>query len=825
MKKTLFINCLILFLSSTLYAQVNTENNLKNISYERPVEYEIGGITVEGTQNLDKNAIVTLSGLTTGTKIMVPGEDLSKAISKLWDQNLFTDIQIDVSQIKENSIFLIIRLQELPKLSKFGFKGISKSETDNIRDKIDLIRGEIVTENLINNTKHIIQKHFEDKGYLNTKVEIDQTVDASVLSGIILDININKGEKVKINQINIFGAQAFSEKKLKRQLKETKEKKPFRIFKTSKFIQESFEEDLEQVISLYKEKGYRDARIVKTEKRDNAKKTLDIDIIIEEGIQYYFRDIDWLGNTKYKSEYLDQLLGIQSGDLYDEKMMNERLQMSMSGTDISSLYMDDGYLFFNINPVEVLVEEDSIDFEIRIYEGKQATINKVTVVGNTKTNEHVIMREIRTKPGELFRRSDIIRSQEELNRLNYFNPQTLGVNPKPDPQTGNVDIEYSVEEKPSDQIELQGGWGAGRMMGTFGVTFNNFSVKNIFDKSTWSPLPSGDGQRISLRASSNGSYYQNYSFSFTEPWLGGNKPNSLTFSAYHSIQDYSTAEQDNRMDITGINIGLGKRLKWPDDYFSMSQSISFQKYNLKNRTLVTGFDNGISKNITYKVVLSRSSVFDPVFPKTGSKFTFTGDFTPPYSLFNDKDYANMTLKEKYEWLEYFKIKLNGTWYANPFADLVVKAHSEFGFLSAYNSDIGIPPFERFYVGGSGLTSGYNLNARETVGLRGYNDGMVSNHLEGGASIYSKYILELRYPLSLNPSSTIYATAFAEAGNAWGQFNDFNPFEVKRSTGVGVRIFMPMFGLLGFDFGYGYDPLPGTLEKSGWQTHFSIGQQF
>ena len=827
MKKTFFIYCLLLLIfgSGRLFAQINSEDNLNNISYERPVEYEIGGVTVQGTQNLDKNAIVTLSGLTLGDKIMVPGEDLSKAISKLWDQNLFTDIQIDVSQIEENTIFLVIKLQELPKLSKFAFKGISKSETDNIRDKIDLVRGEIVNENLINNTKHIIQKYFEDKGYLNTTVEIDQNTDPSIVSGIILDININKGDKIKINQINIFGAQAFSEKKLKRQLKETKEKKFFRIFKTSKFIQESFEEDLEQVIALYKEKGYRDARIIKTEKRDHTKKTLDLDIIIEEGIQYYFRDIDWLGNTKYKSEYLDQLLGIQSGDLFDEKMMNERLQMSMSGTDISSLYMDDGYLFFNIDPVEILVEEDSIDFEIRIYEGKQATINKVTVVGNTKTNEHVIMREIRTKPGELFRRSDIIRSQEELNRLNYFNPQTLGVNPKPDPQTGNVDIEYSVEEKPSDQIELQGGWGAGRMMGTFGVTFNNFSVKNILDKSTWSPLPSGDGQRISLRASSNGSYYQNYSFSFTEPWLGGNKPNSLTFSAYHSIQDYSTAEQDNRMDITGINIGLGKRLKWPDDYFSMSQSISFQKYDLKNRTLVTGFDNGISKNLTYKVVLSRSSVFDPVFPKTGSKFTFTGDFTPPYSLFNDKDYANMTLKEKYEWLEYYKIKLNGTWYANPFADLVVKAHSEFGLLSAYNSDIGIPPFERFYVGGSGLTSGYNLNARETVGLRGYNDGMVSNHLEGGASIYSKYILELRYPLSLNPSSTIYATAFAEAGNAWGQFNDFNPFQVKRSMGMGVRIFMPMFGLLGFDFAYGYDPLPGTLEKSGWQTHFSIGQQF
>ncbi len=826
MKKILlFINCLFLLLSGIGHAQINKENNLENISYERPIEYTIGGIEVNGTQNLDKNAIVTLSGLSAGNKIMVPGEDISKAVTNLWDQNLFSDIQIDVSQIKENSIFLVIRLQELPKLSKFTFTGISKSETDNLRDKIDLIRGEIVTENLVNNTKNIIQKFFEDKGYLNTRVNIGETFDSTLVSGIILDINIRKGEKVKINNINILGAQAFSEKKLKRQLKETKEKKPFRIFKSSKFIQESFETDLDQVINLYKEKGYRDARIIKSEKKNITKKTLDIDILIEEGTQYYFRDISWLGNTKYKSEYLDQLLGIKSGDLYDEKMMNERLQMSMSGTDVSSLYMDDGYLFFNIDAVEVLVEEDSIDFEIRVYEGKQATINKVTVVGNTKTNEHVIMREIRTKPGELFRRSDIIRSQEELNRLNYFNPQTLGVNPKPDPKTGNVDIEYSVEEKPSDQVELQGGWGAGRVMGTFGVTFNNFSVKNIFDKSTWSPLPSGDGQRISLRASSNGSYYQNYSFSFTEPWLGGNKPNSLTFSAYHSIQDYSTNEEDNRMDITGINVGLGKRLTWPDDYFSLSQSISFQRYNLKNRTLVTGFDNGISKNITYKLVLSRSSVFDPVFPKTGSKFTFTGDFTPPYSLFNDKDYANMSLKEKYEWLEYFKVKLNGTWYANPFANLVVKAHSEFGFLSAYNSDIGIPPFERFYVGGSGLTSGYNLNARETIGLRGYNDGMVSNHLEGGASIYSKYILELRYPLSLNPSSTIYATAFAEAGNAWGQFNDFNPFQVKRSMGMGVRIFMPMFGLLGFDFGYGYDPLPGSLEKSGWQTHFSIGQQF
>ena len=824
MKKHLLIYSFILLLPVYLTAQINIGNNLENISYERPVEYEIAGITVEGIQNLDKNAIITLSGLNVGKKIMVPGEDLSKAITKLWDQNLFADIRIDASKVMGSNVFLEIHLEELPKLSKFGFKGASKSEVDKIRDKIELTRGKIVTENLINNTKHVVLEYYKDKGYLNTSVEISQAIDTTSLSSIILDIDINKGEKVKINSITFKGINEFSEKKLKRALKETKEKKFFRIFKTSKFLDEAFKTDLEQIINLYNEKGYRDAQIVLENVDDISSNLIDINITIEEGIKYHFRNIDWLGNTKYNSEYLDLLLGIKSGDVYDEKMMDERIQMSMSGTDITSLYMDDGYLFFNINPVEILVEEDSIDYEIRIYEGKQATINKVSVVGNTKTNEHVIMREIRTKPGELFSRSDIIRSQEELNRLNYFNPQTLGVTPKPDPQTGNVDIEYSVEEKPSDQVELQGGWGAGRVVGTFGITFNNFSLKNILDKSTWSPLPSGDGQRISLRAQTNGSFFQNYTFSFTEPWLGGKKPNSLNFSAYHSIQDYSTDVVDNRLDIIGLNLGLGKRLRWPDDYFSMSQSISVQQYKLKNRTLVPGFSNGISKNISYRTTFSRSSIFDPIFPKTGSQFTFIGHFTPPYSLFNKKDYSTMTLNEKYEWLEYFKIKLNGTWYANPFADLVIKTHSAFGFLMDYNSEVGLPPFERFFVGGDGLM-GFNMDGREVIGLRGYANNTLSQHLTAGGSIYSKYTLELRYPLSLNPSSTIYATGFAEAGNAWGSFSEFNPFEVKRSLGFGIRIFMPMFGLLGFDFAHGYDPIPGAIQKSGWQTHFSIGQQF
>jgi outer membrane protein insertion porin family len=824
MKKIFLIQCFFLLIASNLFAQINIGDNLSNISYERPVEYEIGGITVHGIENLDKNAIVILSGLSIGDKIMIPGEEIAKAITKLWEQNLFADIRIDVSKIMGTNIFLEIHLSELPRLSKFGFKGASKAEVDKIREKVELVRGKIVTENLINNTKHIVKEYFSDKGYLNTTVDITQSVDSTTASSIILELNIDKGEKIKIDQINFVGATQFTDKKLKRQLKETKEKKFFRIFKASKFLDKAFKEDLQNVIALYNEKGYRDARIVEEEIVDVSENLIGINLKVEEGVQYHFRDINWLGNTKYNSEFLDQMLGIQPGDVYDKKMMTERLQMSMSGTDISSLYMDDGYLFFNVEPIEVLIEEDSIDFEIRIYEGKQATINKVSVVGNTKTNEHVIMREIRTKPGELFRRSDVMRSQEELNRLNYFNPQTLGVTPKPDPQTGNVDIEYSVEEKPSDQIELQGGWGAGRVVGTFGVTFNNFSLKNVFKKGGWAPLPSGDGQRIQLRASSNGTFYQNYSFSFTEPWLGGHKPNSLNFSVYHSIQNFSTDEVENRIDITGLNLGLGKRLRWPDDYFSMRNDISFQQYNLKNRRLVEGFSDGISKNLSYRTVLTRSSIFDPIFPKTGSQFTFTGHFTPPYSYINNKDYSNMTPAEKYEWLEYFKIKLNGTWYSNPFADLVIKTHSEFGLLSTYNSEVGIPPFERFYLGGDGLT-GFVMDGREVIGLRGYANNAVSQHLDGGGSLYGKYYLELRYPLSLNPSSTIYATAFAEAGNAWGSFRDFNPFEVKRTLGVGIRIFMPMFGLLGVDFGHGYDPLPGSLEKSGWQTHFSIGQQF
>ena len=821
MKKILIV---FIFLSISVFGQVSLNNDISNLSYENPIEFEIGGVIVTGIDNLDKNAIITISDLKVGEKILIPGEKISKAIKNLWDQNLFESIDINIVKIVNNNIFLEINLKQLPKLSKYSLNGLKKGEKSKIRDKINLTKGQVVNENLITNTEQIIKNYYIEKGFPKISVSTNSKFDSADNKNITLDIYIDKGEKIKINEIIFSGNFSFEDKKLKRKLKDTKEKKIFRLFKTSKLLTEKFNDDLNNLIQFYNEQGYRDARIKNQKINYNSNNLMNIEINIHEGNKFYYRNINFLGNSKHSSSFLNSILGISKGDLYDEKLLNERINANALGNDISSLYMDDGYLFFNIEAVEVLVENDSIDLEIIIYEGKQAKINKIEVSGNTKTNDHVIMREIRTNPGELFSRSNISRSIEQLTRLNYFDPQNIGVLPNPDPISGNVDIKYTLEEKSSDQLSLSGSWGAGRLFGTFGVSFNNFSLKNILTKTNGSRLPSGDGQSISLNATSNGSFYQGYSFSFNEPWLGGKKPNSLNFTIYRSIQDYSTDEIENKMDLIGINLGLGKRLKWPDDYFTINNSINFQKYTLSNRQLVPGFSNGISKNLSYRATLSRSSIFDPIYPKTGSQFTINGNFTPPYSLIFNRDGNLMTLAEKYEWLEYIKVKLNGTWYTNPLGNLVFKTHSEFGVIRPYNNSIGIPPFERFYVGGDGLNV-FMLDGREVIGLRGYANQSVSSHLTGGGSIYSKYTLELRYPLSLNPTSTIYATIFAEGGNAWESPTSFNPFEIKRSIGTGIRIFMPMIGILGVDFGYGFDSLPGSIEKSGWQTHFSIGQQF
>ncbi|MFH1319787.1 MAG: outer membrane protein assembly factor BamA [Bacteroidota bacterium] len=807
-------------------AQISITDDFSSIDYSNPKEYEIGGITVTGTKYLDKKVLIMLSGLSVGDRIQVPGEKISKAIEKLWKQGLFSDIQISATKIQGNNIFLNFHLLERPRLSKFSFSGVKKSQADDLREKIKLIKGKVITDNMIITTTNSVMDYFIDKGYMNVQVELGQEEDSTLHNSMILQINVNKNKKVKINQIITHGNIEFHSRKLKRALKNTKEKHWYRIFSSSKFLKDSYEKDKEKIISKYNDKGYRDAKIIKDTLYKFDDKTINLEITIDEGSKYYFRNITWVGNAKYTSEELDKVLGIAKGDVFNQSVLDAHLYMNPNGSDVSSLYLDDGYLFFSITPVEVLVENDSINMEMRIYEGKQATINKITVKGNTKTNDHVIMREIRTKPGQLFNRSDIIRSQRELAQLGYFDPEKLNVNPSPNPQDGTVDIEYIVEERSSDQIELSGGWGGyGGIVGSFGVIFSNFSTKNFFKKGAWSPLPAGDGQQLTLRAQSNGTWFQSYSASFTEPWLGGKKPNSFSVSLYHSVRTNGEKKDDPdraSFKTTGVSVGLGKRLAWPDDYFTLFQQFSYRNYSLENYGSSFIFSDGVSNTFSLTETFARNSIDQPLYPRRGAQISLTIEATPPFSLFDGiDDYSNLSLQDKYKWNEYHKWKFKLSWFSKLAGNLVLNTRMQFGFLGLYNSDIGVTPFERFSLGGSGL-SGFTLYGTEIIALRGYPDGSLSPST--GSTIFNKYTFELRYPVSLNPSATIYGLAFAEAGNAWNKFNEFKPFEVKKSLGFGIRIFLPMFGLLGFDFGYGFDDLPKIPgdEPSGWQTHFIIG---
>ncbi|MCF8297856.1 MAG: outer membrane protein assembly factor BamA [Saprospiraceae bacterium] len=831
--KSLLILILFSLLLSNLSAQISVGDK-SVFDYSNPKEYEIGGITVSGIKYLDNNVLIMLSGLTVGDKIKIPGEEITSAIKKLWKQGLFENINISATKIQGDYIFLDIHLEERPRLAKFSFEGIKKSEADNIREEINLTRGEVVTENVILRTTSIIKNHFVDKGYLNVEVNIRQEKDTTLLNNIILFININKHSKVKVNAINIAGNENITDQKLKKTLKETKEKKLYRFFKASRYIESDYKDDKIKLLDKYNQLGYRDARIISDSVYKSNNKRVNIDITIEEGSKYYFRNIKWVGNTKYPSDVLSKILGVKRGDVYNQKVLDANLYMNLEGQDVSSLYMDDGYLFFNLTPVEVLVENDSIDLEIRIYEGKQAIVRKVTIKGNTRTNDHVILREIRTKPGQLFNRSDIIRTQRELAQLRYFDQEKLGVNPKPNPADGTVDIEYVVEETSQDQIELSGGWGMGRVVGTLGLSFNNFSMNNFFKKNSWRPLPSGDGQKLSIRAQSNGAYFQSYNASFTEPWLGGKKPNALSVSIYHSVQTNGYPKSDaNRQSIKiyGATVGLGKRLQWPDDYFTLYQGVTIQKYDLDNYYSTFAFNNGSSNNLSYSAVLSRNSINQPIFPEFGSEISFSGQITPPYSLLSGKDYSTMSDNDKFKWIEYHKWKFNAAWYiplignktGKTVRNLVLSTRTKFGFIGSYNDDIGVAPFERFYLGGDGLT-GYNIDGRELIGLRGYgNNTLTPRSSVGyvGGAVYNKYTFELRYPISLNPMATVFVMGFAEAGNAWSSFQEFNPFDIKRSAGFGVRIYLPMFGVLGLDWGYGFDEIPGVTNANKGQFHFSI----
>lgn len=829
------------------------------INYLNAKEYEIGAISVEGTKYLDKNVLIGISGLKVGDKISLPGDEVSKAIKNLWDQKLFTNVEIKSDKTIGNVIYLKIVLEERARLSRFQFEGVKGADLDELRKKLNITAGQIITENL----KYIIHKtvtdYYKDKGYLTCIVNVTEGEDSILINSKLLTIAVDKGPKVKINQVTIHDAQNVDENKLKRSMKDTRErakidvkeilsikknrKDPrkwnfFRalssispmyayeyldrfvnvnIFKTSHFDENKYQKDKQNIIAAYNDEGYRDATIVKDSVYLVDDEYLNIDVWVKEGSQYYIRNIYWKGNQKFNDSTLSAIVKLEKGSVYSQKKLDERLFMSQAGNDLSSLYMDDGYLFFNVNPTELLIDGDSVDLEMRIFEGSQAVINNVMINGNTKTSEHVIRRELRVVPGNKFSRSDLIRSQREIANLGYFDPEQIEIIPYPNAQNGTVDVEFRVVEKPSDQLELSAGWGGKGtgIVGTAGVSFTNFSLRNIFNKHAWQPLPTGDGQRLSLRIQSNGKYYQSYNVSFTEPWLGGKKPNSLTLSFYHTRInniDYNTENNDiiGYLKTTSGTVEFGTRLKWPDDFFTFIPSVNYQRYSLKNYTNSNFlFTDGKSHNLNLNLTLSRNSVDQPIYPTRGSNFVLSAQFTLPYSkIFESRmlDYTDpeLPVTDRFKWLEYHKYKLKAEWYAplSKNGKLVFKASAKMGFLFTYNKDLGLTPFERFELGGDGL-SNVNYDAREIVSLRGYQ--VITPSV--GAPIYNKYSFELRYPLSLNPSATIYALTFFEGGNYWNDIKRYNPIDLKRSVGAGVRIFLPMFGLLGFDYGIGFDDTP------------------
>lgn len=876
MKHKLYIIAfLFLCLTTRVYSQVTfSSSESQKINYSSPKEYLIGGITISGVQFLDENVLKMLSGLRVGQEIHVPGEEITKAIKNLWKQGLFEDVSITITSIVENQVFLDIYLAERPRLSKFAFKGISKSDADAIRGEINIVRGDVVTDNLLIRVSNRINSYYDKKGFYNVEVDIDQVKDTTEINSVDLIINIEKNSKVRIQSINIEGNHNLSDTRFKNTLKETKEKGHFtvlenldtlflstvkksltfdvgevaynfynyfldnasiRLFKSSKYVEDKWNEDKQLLIDKYNSMGYRDFTILSDSVYFTEDgKNLMLDINVSEGNKYYFRNITWVGNTKYSSDQLNSILKLKKGDVYNQKEMEANLNFNMTGMDVSSLYMDDGYLYFRVTPVEVKVENDSIDVEMQIIEGTQANVNKIKLSGNTKTNDNVVYREIRTLPGNLFSRSEIIRSQRELASLGYFNAETINPEVEQNMTDGSVDLKYTVEEQSTDQLELSGGWAYNRLIGTVGVKFSNFSMRNLFKKEAWRPVPSGDGQTLSLHLQTYGVGYISASVSFTEPWLGGKKPNAFSTTYYYShyTNGYSkTSDYYGAFDQHGLIFGLGKRLEWPDDFFVLYQSANMVRYSLVNYTGIFPFDeagNGAYYNLSYGLTLSRSSTDQPYYPRRGSDISVGVKLTPPYSLFNKKtaeEYSKMSSNEKYKWIEYHKWDIRAAWYQQLVGDLVVMVRARYGFLGAYNTNLGVTPFERFFLGGDGMSSYSNFDGREIIGFRGYqNETLTPNYYyddDTGGTIYNKNTVELRYPLSLNPSATIYALLFLETGNSWDKFKNFNPFNLYRSAGVGVRIFMPMFGLLGLDWGYGFDDVPGIPSANRSQFHFSI----
>ncbi|SHI31297.1 Beta-barrel assembly machine subunit BamA [Hymenobacter daecheongensis DSM 21074] len=797
-----------------------------------PQRYTLGGITVSGARYLDTNTLIGLTGLKIGDPITVPGEEIGKAIRRLWEQGILGDVSVSIARTEGTKIFLDFNLTERPRLSKFVFTGISKTQADDLKNKIKLIRGKVVTDALLNNTRAQVRKFYTNKGFLDAKATITQTPDSSLSNSVVLNISVDKGEKIRIRDIAFEGNTAFTDRKLRGKLKKTKARKAYNPLTAGKFQQSEFEEDKKKLIDFYNGEGYRDAAIVS----DTLVRTDDglaLTIKVDEGPKYYFRHITWSGNYLYDNRTLSSVLGIKEGSTYSKETLDKRLNYNPTGQDVTSLYMNDGYLFFGIDPVETKVEGDSIDIEMRISEGVQARIKEVNIAGNTKTSDHVLRRELQTLPGDKFNRELLIRSQRQIATLGYFDPEKIGMVPVPNQAEGTVDINYSVVEKPSDQITLSGGWGGyAGFIGTVGLVFNNFSLRKAGNFRNWTPVPAGDGQRLALNVQANGTQYQAYSFSFTEPWLGGRKPNSLSVSLNRSIQRVGSnfdANNDQSIKVNSVTVGLGRRLRVPDDYFTLSNSLSISRYQLNNYPGFTDFSTGNANNITFNTTLSRNSIDNPTYTRRGSSLALSVNLTPPYSVFKGA-HPNVN-----EWIEFHKWMFDASWFTPVVGKLVLNTRAHFGFIGSYNSSRPIGPFERFKLGGSGLGYGGSSNfivGTEYIGLRGYEDPntatAIQNPQSGGGVVYNKYVMEMRYPVSLNPAATVYVLGFAEAGNAFEQYNRYNPYKLYRSAGVGARIFMSAFGLLGFDYGYGFDKVdvysPGQAAQQKGIFHFIIGQQ-
>ncbi|MFK8059132.1 MAG: outer membrane protein assembly factor BamA [Polaribacter sp.] len=813
---------------STIKKDTITPNNA---SFEKGKEYILAGMSVTGLKKFSEETVRVFTGLRNGQKIKLPGDKLTSAIKKLYESKQFSDVDVYLAKLDGNSVYLQFDVRELPQLKTVDINGLKKGQIKEIITETELKTGVMVTDNLIVTTRNYIQKKYTDKGFLKTKVTVDVKKDTSDLNAVDMSIFVDRGKKIKIKDINFSGNKALSAKKLRKTMSNTKEKFLGRFWKSSKYIEEDYQEDLESILKKYSRLGYRDARILSEGITWNDDNTININIELEEGRQYRFAEILFVGNKEYTDAQLETILKIEKGDVYNGEVLKERVKGDGSPTseDLSTLYQDNGFLFSQVNAVETKVENDSITVEIRIREDEKARIKKVTVSGNDKTNDHVIFRELRVKPGDLFSRSAIIRSIREIGQLGFFD-QNVSPDVVPDYQNKTADIDFTVVEKGGSQIELQGGYGGGSFIGTLGLSFNNFSIRNIFNGEAYKPLPMGDGQSLALRLQTSRTF-NTYSFSFTEPWLGGKKPKSLSFSIYSSNQyqfNFQTGDVDRSqsLGIIGASIGLGQRLKWPDDYFQLSQTIAYQSFNLSNYPFRVGLDrldNGTLNNLSYSANLIRNSAGPSlIFPTYGSEFTIGVKATIPYSLFTDKDYTNLDTEEKYKWLEYYKFSVKGKWYTELAKKLVLMSNAEMGFLGFYNSELGQNPFERYFVGGDGIAQ-FQLDGREVVGLRGYENNRLSS--AAGGTIYNRFQLELRYSITDSPSASIYTLGFLEAGNSYDNFDTYNPFNLKRSAGLGVRIFMPAFGLLGIDFAHGFDPLPGQTVKSGWQTHFIIGRQF